>query len=80
MANIEIKMTDYSNYSFIDSDDLSEEDNIAGAYGGYDELYDVMEVAGYDAWDIGDPWCLGEEASVIRPSDLKPAWIKPLPA
>eukprot|EP00092_Neocalanus_flemingeri_P024708 GFUD01026797.1.p1 GENE.GFUD01026797.1~~GFUD01026797.1.p1 ORF type:complete len:354 (+),score=113.32 GFUD01026797.1:189-1250(+) len=45
-------MSDYSNYGA--SDDYSDEDNYAGAYGGYDDLYDdVMEEAGYDAWDIG---------------------------
>ena len=49
-------MSDYSNYSVSDYDDLTDEDNNAGAYGGYDDLYDdVMEEAGYDAWDIGDP-------------------------
>ena len=47
-------MSDYSDY-YHDSeyDDLSDEDNYAGAYGGYDDMYDdVMEEAGYDAWDI----------------------------
>eukprot|EP00092_Neocalanus_flemingeri_P029677 GFUD01032224.1.p1 GENE.GFUD01032224.1~~GFUD01032224.1.p1 ORF type:complete len:377 (+),score=121.18 GFUD01032224.1:69-1199(+) len=45
---------DYSNYSV--SDDYSDEDNYAGAYGGYDDLYDdVMEEAGNDAWGILDP-------------------------
>jgi len=50
-------MSDYSDY-----DDASEyedsfyEDNYAGAFGGYDDLYDdVMEEAGYDAWDIENP-------------------------
>eukprot|EP00092_Neocalanus_flemingeri_P038051 GFUD01041420.1.p1 GENE.GFUD01041420.1~~GFUD01041420.1.p1 ORF type:complete len:335 (+),score=108.10 GFUD01041420.1:97-1101(+) len=42
---------DYSNYS--NNGDYSDEDNYAGAYGGYDDLYDdVMEGAGYDVWGI----------------------------
>ena len=49
-------MSDYSNYSVSDYDLASDEDNYAGAYGGYDDLYDdVIEEAGYDAWDIEDP-------------------------
>ena len=48
-------MSDYSNYSVSDENEFSDEDNYAGAYGGYDDLYDdVMEEAGYDAWDIED--------------------------
>jgi len=48
-------MSDYSNYSVSDYDEASDEDNYAGAYGGYDDLYDdVIEAAGYDAWDIYD--------------------------
>jgi len=48
-------MSDYSDY-----DDASEYDDslysYAGAFGGYDDLYDdVMEEAGYDAWDIENP-------------------------
>ena len=44
---------DYSNYSVIDYNNLSDEDHNAGAYG---DLYnDVMEEAGYDAWDIEYP-------------------------
>eukprot|EP00092_Neocalanus_flemingeri_P038054 GFUD01041423.1.p1 GENE.GFUD01041423.1~~GFUD01041423.1.p1 ORF type:complete len:339 (+),score=116.55 GFUD01041423.1:81-1097(+) len=50
---------DYSNYSV--SEDYSDEYMYAGAYGGYDDLYDdVMEEAGYDAWDIGN-----EESDVV---------------
>ena len=46
-------MSDYDDYS--DYDDFSDQDNHAGAYGGYDDLYDdVIEEAGYDAWNIGD--------------------------
>eukprot|EP00092_Neocalanus_flemingeri_P091921 GFUD01116620.1.p1 GENE.GFUD01116620.1~~GFUD01116620.1.p1 ORF type:complete len:365 (+),score=116.09 GFUD01116620.1:90-1184(+) len=42
---------DYSNYSV--NGDYSDDDNYAGAYGGYDDLYDdVMEGAGYDVWGI----------------------------
>ena len=50
-------MWDYSDYDDdSEYDGLSDEDNYAGAYGGYDDLYDdVMEAAGYDAWDIENP-------------------------
>ena len=49
-------MSDYSNYSASDNDNFSDqEDNYAGAFGGYDDIYDdVMEEAGCDAWDIGN--------------------------
>ena len=51
-------MSDYYDDYDDDSeyDALSDEENYAGAYGGYDDLYDdVMEEAGYDAWDIVNP-------------------------
>jgi len=50
-------MSDYFDYyDTSDYDERSDEDNYAGAYGGYDDLYDdVMEEAGYDAWDIENP-------------------------
>jgi len=50
-------MSDYSYYDEASElDDSIYEDNYAGAFGGYDDLYDdVMEEAGYDAWDIENP-------------------------
>jgi len=54
----EKQMSDYYDYDDDSEydDDLSDGENYAGAYGGYDDLYDdVMEEAGYDAWDIYNP-------------------------
>jgi len=52
-------MSDYSDYDYgseYEYDDSFYEDNYAGAFGGYDDLYDdVMEEAGYDAWDVENP-------------------------
>jgi len=52
-------MSDYSNYDDgSDYDDSVDEDNYAGALGGYDDMYDdddVMLEAGYDAWDFVRP-------------------------
>jgi len=50
-------MSDYSDYDDASEyDDSLYEDNYAGTFGGYDDLYDdVMEEAGYDAWDIENP-------------------------
>ena len=49
-------MSDYYESDYDDNieyEGLSDEDDNAGAYGGYDDLYDdVVELAGYDAWDI----------------------------
>ena len=61
-------MSDYSDY-YDDSEwygDIS--DNYAGAYGGYDDLYDdVMGEAGYDAWDIENPeFNYDEEGPVFK--------------
>ena len=53
----EKQMSDYHDYDDdSEYDDFSVEDIYAGAYGGYDDLYDdVVEEAGYDAWDIVNP-------------------------
>ena len=62
-------MWDYSDYDDdSEYDGLSDEDNYAGAYGGYDDLYDdVMEAAGYDAWDIENPeFNFDEESSMCE--------------
>ena len=44
-------MSDYSDYS--DYEDFSDQDHYARSFGGHDDLYDdVVEEAGYDAWNI----------------------------
>eukprot|EP00092_Neocalanus_flemingeri_P091924 GFUD01116623.1.p1 GENE.GFUD01116623.1~~GFUD01116623.1.p1 ORF type:complete len:369 (+),score=124.72 GFUD01116623.1:88-1194(+) len=57
---------DYFNNSV--SANYSDEDNYAGAYGGYDDLYDdVMEEAGYDAWGIeGEEFGVDEETYLFE--------------
>eukprot|EP00092_Neocalanus_flemingeri_P088733 GFUD01112158.1.p1 GENE.GFUD01112158.1~~GFUD01112158.1.p1 ORF type:complete len:366 (+),score=112.71 GFUD01112158.1:56-1153(+) len=48
-------------------DDDSDQDNYAGAHGGYDDLYDdVMEEAGYDAWDRMEEFDYDEETYLFE--------------
>eukprot|EP00092_Neocalanus_flemingeri_P026586 GFUD01028813.1.p1 GENE.GFUD01028813.1~~GFUD01028813.1.p1 ORF type:complete len:332 (-),score=76.54 GFUD01028813.1:87-1082(-) len=48
-------------------DDDSDQDDYAGAYGGYDDIYDdVMEEAGYDAWDRMEEFDYDEETYLFE--------------